>query len=109
MTRSIATNPLRSFFDAVAAGGTPSTADLEAENIPARLHREVREQVRIIHGLRADGAFRAAREIAHEAATQLLEALGDEWEPPSERREPLPDDPRALAALASRRERGDLR
>lgn len=106
MTKSIAKNPLRGFWDAVAAGGTPSTADMDAENIPSRFHRNVREQVRFIHELRADGGFRAAREVAREAATQLLEALGDEWEPPSERPEPLPDDPRELADLVTRRERG---
>ncbi len=107
MTKSISQNPLRGFWDAVAAGGKPSTADMNAENIPARFHANVRAQVRVVQGLRADGAFQAAREVAREAATQLLEALGEEWEPPSERPEPLPDDPRALAELVARRERGN--
>jgi hypothetical protein len=106
MTKSISQNPLRGFWDEVASGGTPSTADLEHENIPSRFHKHVREQVRIIHELRADGSFRAAREVAREAATQLLAALGDDWEPPSERSDPLPDDPRALAEIVARRERG---
>jgi hypothetical protein len=106
MTKSIAKNPLRGFFDEVAGGGMSSKDDLNDAGIPERFHRDVREQARIIHELRDDGSFRAAREVAREAATQLLAALGDDWEAPAERPEPLPDDPRALAEIVARRERG---
>jgi hypothetical protein len=106
MTASIPTNSLRGFFDEIAAGGMPSKDDVKDAGIPDKFYAPVREQAKVIHKLRSDGNFRAARVVAREAATELLEALGQDWEPPSERGEPLPTDPRALAEIVARRERG---
>ncbi len=106
MTRSIAQNELRSFWDAVAGGGMPTRQEILDEGIPERFVANVKKTAKFVVELHDAGSFGASREVAREAATELREALGEDWEPPSERREPLPTDPRELAALVARRERG---
>lgn len=103
MVKQISKNPLRGFFDACVGGGIPRTQDMEREGFPAKLHAEIRRQVRDIHALKAEGRFADARRLGHEVAGDWLERLGPDWEPPGEAPPPDTQDPRELADRIGRR------
>lgn len=103
MTKSISRNPLRGFWDAVAAGGRPSSDDLAREGFPKERWSEIRRHVREVHAFRDAGEFASARRLAHDMATDWLRRLGDEWEPPGRVDRPYTDDPRELAERVLRR------
>jgi hypothetical protein len=97
VTKALARNPLRPFFDAVAVGGKPSTADLEREGFPRDRFDEVRRQCREVHALKAEGHHGAARRLAHDLAEDWLRRLPDDFSPPEPAAWPDTDDPRELA------------
>lgn len=102
ITREPALGP---FYDAIAIGGTPGRADLEAEGIPEMFFDVVRAHVRVIHKLRAEGNNGEARERAREFAHDLREALGPDWEASEIRENRWPTTDEELDAAVARIQR----
>ena len=90
MTKTAGRSSIRGFFDAVAIGSKPTTADIAAEGVPESAHGAIRQQVRDIHALTAEGRMQEARNLARDLAHDWERRLGEDVE--TERL-----DPRALA------------
>ncbi len=105
------TQHVKSFFQDLAAGAPFRPQDLTTElrldweELTMDEKRQVRDATRQaaarIKALREEGSLQAARELANEAAFNVLKTVGERITPPPARS--LPDDPRSLAALIRRR------
>jgi hypothetical protein len=77
-----------------ALGNRPTAADLDEADVPAGHRAAVLDAVPALHALHRCGDQQGAQNAADQAAARIIAALPAGHGP---RREPLPDDPRALA------------
>jgi hypothetical protein len=90
-------HPVASMYLQIAERGGPSTGLLDDAGIPEELRDTVREHATHLRQLWESGDQEAARQQGLRYANEVVDALGGDYQ--QRPAEPVPDDPRALAAM----------
>lgn len=94
--------PMRQLADWIASGGQPTSEDMEI--VPPAQRNRVRDAVKRIHALKADGANQDARTEARSVAAQVVRDAPEDWDYGQSKRADETDNmtPRELAARIRR-------
>lgn len=95
MTRTSNRHPITQLLRWAALGNAVKATDLDEADVPTGRRADVLAVVPDLHARHRTGDQKGAQDAADTAAARIIATLPADHAP---RREPLPDDPRALAA-----------